>query len=520
MVRIVLICLAIGVSMAQEQDTVVKYFPTDIERRDILDGETEKPDVKGKSHFKSTYTGQGKLLNVEYVPGRKKGREKLSGLKLYYGYWDVEKRDLSDGLTMDQLDGRPFYEVSFSKSGRIKRVTYFDEYRRQLWSYVFRWNRDGTRSEYFIEFHVRESLTMYDEFLFTDDLSEIRPGWKAKIYEREDMRPQMAIIQDKLGQVYYYYTFKYLDGNKQNRSKEVIISEYFRDDSTKVGMHKLFFKKNDFLRKTEFYDKNDILLYVQSYDYVNAPKEIMLTTKDGKGKLLEKRLIPFSLKYKRKLGPPKDKTGLADIIKFIENTDDENLNKLTQLIEAKFDVSVESESPEGKEEPSSVETLKEQILTKETGQKQKMGSERDEKFALGVYLGNKLMSGVYLADDNVLEMGAVIHFPFKFNLFWFSISPSLQLGQVIFHGDDNSMMSWINLRSNDIIPLNFPIIMEGAIGTVGPGFGIKGGLKTQFNVGVDLTIGTSAVITNDINGKGQLTGYLSGELGVNYTLPF
>jgi len=154
------------------------------------------------------------------------------------------------------------------------------------------------------------------------------------------------------------------------------------------------------------------------------------------------------------------------------------------------------------------------------GQKQKIGFERKEKFAVGVYLGNKLVSGAYLDGDNVLEFGIEIGFPFHFDLLWFSISPSLQLGQVIFHGDDNSMVSWINLRSKDIIPLNFPIIMEGAIGTVGPGFGIKGGLKTQFNVGVELTIGTSAVITNDINGSGNTTGYISGELGVSYTLPF
>ena len=518
--RIVWIFLFLGMSWAQEQDTVVKYFPTDIERRDILDGESDETKLKGSTHFKSTYTGQGKLLNVEYVPGRKKAREKLSGLKLYYGYWDVEKRDLSDGLTMDQLDGRPFYEVSFSKSGRIKRVTYFDEYRRQLWSYVLRWNRDGTRSEYFIEFHVRESLTMYDEFLFTDDLSEIRPGWKAKIYEREDMRPQTAVIQDKLGQVYYYYTFKYIDGNKQSRSKEVIVSEYFRDDSTKVGMHKLFYKKNDFLRKIEFYDMKDVLIRVQSYDYANAPQEIILTVENGRGKLQENRYIPFSVKYKRKLGPPKDKTGLADIIEFIENTGDESLDQLAQLIEAKFSVSVKSEKPKGEGEQVSIEALKEKILAKEKLPEQKIGAGRDEKFALGLYIGNKLTSGAYLSDDNVMEMGAVIHFPFKFNLFWFSMSPSLHVGQVLFHGGDNSTVSWINLRSKDIIPLNLPIIIEATMGTVGPGFGIKGGIKTSFNAGVDLTIGTSVVIANDIDGTRNTTGYISGELGVNYTLPF
>ena len=107
----------------QEKGTVVKYFPTDIQRSEILNSEIPEKDVKGKAHFKSTYSGQGKLLNVEFVPGKKKGREKLSGLKLYYGYWDIEKRDLADGLTKDQLDGRNYYEVKFNSKSRIKNVT-------------------------------------------------------------------------------------------------------------------------------------------------------------------------------------------------------------------------------------------------------------------------------------------------------------------------------------------------------------------------------------------------------------
>ena len=82
------------------------------------------------------------------------------------------------------------------------------------------------------------------------------------------------------------------------------------------------------------------------------------------------------------------------------------------------------------------------------------------------------------------------------------------------------MKPWIALESPDFIPLKFPLIVHGALGTVGPGFGIKGGLKASFNLGVDITLGTSAVITNDIDGEGQVTGFISADLGVNYTLPF
>lgn len=505
---------------AQEQDTLVKYFPTDIQRSEILDSEVPEKDVKGKTHFKSTYSEKGKLLNVEFVPGRKNGREKLSGLKLYYGYWDIEKRDLAEGLTKDQLDGRNYYEVTFNKKGRIKNVKFIDRNKRELWSFVLIWNKAGTKSRYKVEFHIREPLTLFDEFLFVDDLSEMRRGWSMKIKEREDNRPHTVTVTDKLEQVYYYYTLQYMDGSKKSRSKEIITSEYFRFDSSKVGKHKLFYNRKDFLHKAEYYNAEDNLKYTNTFDYSNAPREILLTVSDKKGKLLEKRIIPFSKKYKRRLGPPKDKTGLADILEFIENTGEENLGQLAQLIEAKFDVTVDTEAQalDGREKPKTMAELKEEILSKEP--KKKKNSKRSEKFVLGIYAGNSIKSGAYLEADNVLELGLDLKLPFSFNLLWFSMNPSLSFGQVSYHGTKQSTVSWVALESADFIPLKLPLIVHGAIGTVGPGFGIKGGIRTKFKLGVDVILGTSLVVANDINGQGEATGYVSADLGINYTLPF
>ncbi len=507
--------------IGQTQDTLVKYFPTDIQRSEILNSEVSEKDVKDKAHFKSTYSGKGKLLNVEYIPGKKKGREKLSGLKLYYGYWDIEIRNLADGLTRDQLDGRDYYEVTFNRKGRINNVTYIDDNKRRLWSYVLKWNKAGTRSKYAVEFHVREPLTRFDEFLFVDELSEMRRGWSAEMQEREDNRPHTVTITDKLGQVYYYYTLQYMDGGEKSRIKEIIISEYFRDDSTKVGKHKLFYNKREYLQKAEYFDNTDKLIYTNVYNYNNAPKELMLTSTDTRGKLMEKRIIPFSNKYKRRLGPPKVKTGLADIMEFIENSGEENLGQLIQLIEAKFDITVDTEGQMFNvgEQSKTLKELKDEILVNEPEKKQ-IKTKRSEKFILGIYAGNAIKSGVYLDADNVLEMGLDLSLPFSFNLFWFSITPSMSVGQVSFHGNDQSTVSWITLESRDFIPLKFPLIVQGAVGTVGPGFGINGGLKTQFSLGVDLTLGTSAVIVNDIDGEGQMTGFITLDFGVNYTLPF
>ncbi len=517
-----MIILMFSVLVAQESDTLVKYFPTDIQRSDVLYDEVPKEAVKGKAYFKSTYSPHGELLNVEYVPGGQ-NQKKLSGLKLFYGYWNPEKRTLAEGLIKDQLDGREYYEVRFNKKGRIKTVVYFNHRHQKWWSYHLWWNKNGTKSKYEIEFHLRQSLLNVDEFLFAHDLSEMRPGWRLEIKEREDGRPHTVIIQDKLGQVYYFYSFQYIDGKKKSRTKEIIISEYFRDDSSKVGMHKLFYNQKKFLFLAEYYNDKDSLLYTNSYDYSNAPKEILLTVKDGNGKLLEKRIIPFSNKYKRQLGPPKNKTGLADVISFLNKTSEEDLHQLVQSIESKFNVTVEMDTVVQKNTIITAQDKPVKKIVKLPEDKTPEAIDkktRDQPFALGLYVGNKLISGQYMGTDNVMDFGLTLKIPFSFKMFWFSITPSLSYGQINFNGNAQSPVSWVTLESPDFVPLKFPLILHGAVGTVGPGFGIKGGIETKVHMGVDITLGTSMVIANDIDGKKQTTGYISGDVGVSYKLPF
>ncbi|MFQ6678110.1 MAG: hypothetical protein ACE5D0_07275 [Fidelibacterota bacterium] len=516
------IALFLTILCGQEQDTLVKYFPTDIIRSEILGEESSKEEIRGKAHFKSTYTPQGKLINVEYFPDKAK-QSQLSGMKLYYGYWNPEKRELADGLNRNQLDGREFYQVTFNQKGRIKTVTLFNRQKEKIWSYYLVWNKAGTRSKYEVIFHIREPLTRYDEFLYADNLSEMRQNWRLEIKEREDGRPQTVTIKDELGQIYYFYQFQYIGGKKKSPEKELIISEYFRDDSSKVGMHKLYYNKKDYLFKAKYYNEKDSLLSTQLFNYMNAPKEILLTLKDGMGILLEKRIIPFSKKYKRRLESPKDKTGLADVMSFLNETTEEDLRKLVQSIEGKFNVTVEldtvikkniSEVKYGyqKIEPDSIPEHK-------VSQKRKR-KKQNQPFVLEFNVSNDILAGQYLGADNIFSAGLGLGLPISFDIFWFSLVPTLNYGQIRFLGSEQTSATWINLESPDFIPLKFPLILHGAVGTVGPGFGIKGGIETKFHMGVDITIGTSAVIANNIDGNRQTTGYISVNLGVNYILPF
>ena len=208
---------------------------------------------------------------------------------------------------------------------------------------------------------------------------------------------------------------------------------------------------------------------------------------------------------------------------FLKETSEEDLQQLIQSIESKFDVTVEMDTviqkniirTEQDSQADEREKLRDDKTLKTVDKK-----ERKQSFSLGFYGGNKLISGQYLGTDNVMGVGLNLKLPFSFNMFWFSLTPGLSVGQIYFLGNNESFASWVTLESPDFIPLKFPLIVHGAVGTMGPGFGIKGGIKTKFHFGVDITLGTSAVIANDIDGNRQPTGYLSGDLGVNYSLPF
>ena len=505
--------------MGQEQDTSVKYFPTDIQRSEILDNEVSEKDVKGKAHFKSTYSRKGKLLNVEFIPGRKKFREKLSGLKLYYGYWDIEKRELADGLTRDQLDGKNYYEVTFNRKGRIKNVTFIDKNKRRLWSYALKWNKAGTRSKYSVEFHVREPLTFFDEFLFADELSEMRRGWSAEMKEREDNRPHTVTITDKIGQVYYYYKLKYMDGGKNSRYKEIIVSEYFRYDSIKVGMHKLFYNRKEYLQKVEFYNSVDKRIRTQTYNYKNAPEELMLTTIDDQGKLLEKRIIPFSNKYKRRLGPPKDKTGLADIMLFLEDTSEEDLNQLVQSIESRFDITIEMDTlvhknivemePEPELEIEEVELDTSNVKTT---------TEAENKLTAILNLNREIIAGSYLDSGKVNTLGLELKFPYTLDIFWFNIQGGMGVEYVSFNSGEFSWGRWVFVESPNFIPFPFfPIVIQGGFGKLGPGFGFRSGMYAGKEIGpVKLALGVNTTVASSIDGNDVLTGYLSGFISVMY----
>jgi len=277
------------------------------------------------------------------------------------------------------------------------------------------------------------------------------------------------------------------------------------------------------LQKAEFYDSADKLIYTNVYNYSNAPKELMLTSTDNRGKLLEKRIISFSKKYKRHLGPPKDKTGLADVMLYLDVTSEGDLHKLVQSIESKFDVTVEMDTLVQKNivevEPEvEVETEAVVLDTPKVEKSDKIV----KKFTAVFNINREIIAGSYLDSGKVNTIGFDLTFPYKLELFWFSLQGGLGLEYVSFNSGDNAWGTWVFVESADFIPFPFfPIVINSGLGKVGSGLGLRSGIYAGREIGpVKLAIGTNAVILNNIDGTNNVTGYLAGNVSIMYPFNF
>lgn len=278
---------------AQVDTVTVKYFPTKFLRANILRNEVSAKEVKKKPHFKAEYDHRGKLISVEYVPapwdkpGRKKRTPKK--LKLYYLHWDPRKIELTDGLTRREAAGRTHYEAVLNRKGKVSAVTVISPYGRRLWTYKL----GRAKNRYDLESHAHQSLTDLDERLFANDLSEMRPGWKASYRIKKSGHPSSVKVLDRLGHVNYFYRFFYKTSKDTVHPGRLVMSEYYRADSSRVGQHRLVYGPNRKLSLIEYFDENKKLLSSTEYAYRTSEKEMVVTTRNQAGEVLERRIVPY-----------------------------------------------------------------------------------------------------------------------------------------------------------------------------------------------------------------------------------
>ncbi len=286
----IILWVGLNALSGQADTTTIKYFKTSLLRSAILRNEIDAKDVRKNPHFKAVYDGNGKLLNIEYIPapwdkpGRRKS-VKSKNLKLYYKTWNPRRTELAEGLTRKEARGKKYFEALLNRDGKVVSVTEIHPSGRRKWTY----HLQPESNDYSIEFHSNGTILALDNLLFADAVSEVRRGWNALYKTRKDGRPKQVHVQDRLGQRVYYYTITFGASRNQEFSGKTIKSEYFKDDKSKVGHHEMIFDKKRRLTKVEYFDRKDNLIQSFIHEYRDALKEKVISTINEKGKMVERK---------------------------------------------------------------------------------------------------------------------------------------------------------------------------------------------------------------------------------------
>jgi len=218
----------------------------------------------------------------------------LSKESKYYSYWNPYRRKLDGQNSRDFFISMPFYEVKTNKNNKIKTVTKYDTNGIKVDTWNLRWNKKGTRSEYKLTFHQSGSITRLDSLIFSHKLSEVKPGWTAKVKSKKDGRPSRFDIYDENGIRYYFYRFHYKKRSDSIISVETIQSSYFRSDSTLVGRHLLFMENGEWLREIHYKTPSNEISEIVKYDFSIEKEETIKKTFDNKGREIESRILQLS----------------------------------------------------------------------------------------------------------------------------------------------------------------------------------------------------------------------------------
>ena len=211
----------------------------------------------------------------------------------YYKYWNPYRRVLDLRGEPQSFYGQIYYQATYNKDNRIKTVTKFGKDRKPKETYSLIWSRSGARSEYKVTFHELGNVSRLDQNLYSNELSNMRPGWVASFVSRSDGRPKEVFFTDSVGFEYFSYNFNYTIVKEDKQFSEVVESSYFDSDKKFVGRHLLFWEKGAYLKMIQYFDSDNVI--VETIEFINDKRlgETIRVLTDGEGKELERKIIPY-----------------------------------------------------------------------------------------------------------------------------------------------------------------------------------------------------------------------------------
>ena len=276
-----------SIKLFSQADSIIKIFPTDLMRANILTGKPKDKVKKNTAHFRAVYYTSGELKYIEFIPanwdkGRRKRFKSPDKLKLYYEKWNPKTQELLNGITKKEAIGKQHYIATLDEKGLVNNVDYFNKNGKVLWTFIMHWDENGKSSQYDIKFYYERNLFELNKELFAPDLSSIKPGWIARYKFNPAGITQSVHVLDEFENLYYFYKFK--------SNKKVLQSRYFRSDSTLVGSHSVRFNENKRPIRITYFNQNQIMKNAITYEY-QRKAEIVISQLNSKGEIIERRII-------------------------------------------------------------------------------------------------------------------------------------------------------------------------------------------------------------------------------------
>lgn len=286
------------------EKTTIKFFDTDLKRRDILGDEITSKEARRTSHFKVTYDAQGNVLSIELVSPRERRGRKMQKRELfpkprppfrYFEKWDPHSHILEEEVPEFKLGSRPFYRATFEDEEHVRTVEYFRKRNNLLWTYYIEWDEQLRDSKLSVLFNSHLPLTALDPHLYHPSLSEMKPGWIAQFRHNRLGRPLNTTVKDDVGNVYYFYDFVYrfktLGDTLNPINYKITTSNYYRADSTLMGKHELTFSEDNSLLKKSFFDAQGNLTETIEYDFDPELNEVTILIRDPKGNIIHRQVM-------------------------------------------------------------------------------------------------------------------------------------------------------------------------------------------------------------------------------------
>lgn len=205
--------------------------------------------------------------------------------------WDPVAGRLSGSIESLDLESGQYYRGWFDRDGRLARIRYVDEERRPVYEYRLNRGEQGFYHNYTIIFYRDTRLTDLFPDLIAPDLSTVKKDWKCKVELNAGYLPKSFVVTDSRGIRYYFYSITYpKTGNKPG--ERWIVSQYFRSDSTRIGVRELVLHSGEGLVRLTVRDGQNRLIRTEKWERDYSNLETFITVTDSTGRVLERRIIP------------------------------------------------------------------------------------------------------------------------------------------------------------------------------------------------------------------------------------